>query len=285
MTEPGPQADEDEEVPAPPTDEEVAVPDPSAGQDPRPATAGDGPLLVLTSEELDLLEAAHARHLGLDPDTVSTTTAPGPDGTARAEAMRSLQGRGLLDERGLLTEDSALADLVLLLLDVRLAARALLVVERRLAGAEERPDLRLLHLLETGGVVEDLHHGGWHGLDLCLEADDLAERALAPVLPPDAVAGDGEPVVLDPADPDASAARLRASVLAQLTLASPEAEIEESVLLAVGERGCHLARRGHGPDAEVAAAVLEPVDPDDVRDLVRGWVSQIVEAAEPDGIR
>ncbi|OLT14932.1 hypothetical protein BJF80_11145 [Serinicoccus sp. CUA-874] len=271
--------------------------DPSAAEVPG---VGTGPLLVVTPEELDLLERAHAAHLGLDPQPEPLTE--GADlqrrEGARDEALRSLQGRGLLDAHGRLVEDQPLAELVLLLLDVRLGARALLVVERRLAGAEDRPDLRLLHLIEAGGVVEDQHHTGWHGLNLCLEPSELADRALAPVLPPDAVAGQGEAMVLDLGDPDAAAARLRASVLAELTLvrpepvagaepgpgSTPEVGPEESVLLAVGEHGCHLARPGTGTDGEVGGPVFEPVTPGDVRDLVGGWVERVVEPVAPDGI-
>ncbi|WP_299519919.1 hypothetical protein [uncultured Serinicoccus sp.] len=271
---------------------------------PGPGLPG-GPVLVVTAVELELLEDAHDR--SLDPATLDegaarlgTVTGPTPRACppaaqerprpARAEALLSLQGRGLLDADGALTAGTALTDLVLVMLDVRVAAEALLVVERRLAGAEDRPDLRLLHLVAAGGVVEDLHAGGWHGLDLLVDPGQLAEEALAPVLPPDARAGRGEPVVLDPDDPDAAAAALGAGLLAELTLARPGSGTEESVLLAVGESGCHVAWAPATPrEGPSTAGVLDdrpaapprltfaPTSPDALRALVREWVSRVVE--------
>lgn len=259
---------------------------------------GTGPVLVVTPHELDLLEDAHARALGIDVDgeglgdpagdAVRPRRARGGS-AARAEALLSLQGRGLLDAHGALVPDSPLADLVLVMLDVRLAAEALLVVERRLAGAEDRPDLRLLHLVAAGGVVEDLHPGGWHGLDLLVDPDLLADHALAPVLHPEAVAGVGGPVRLDLADPDEAAATLGARVLAELTLARPDAGTEESVLLAVGASGCHVATTtappptgtvGSTPSSDSRsrpALTFAPTTPEAVRAMVQEWVARVVE--------
>ncbi|WP_298888000.1 hypothetical protein [uncultured Serinicoccus sp.] len=264
-----------------------------------------GPVLVVTAVELELLEDAHDRLLdatALDEGAARhgrvTGSAPGADPPAtperarpaRAEALLSLQGRGLLDADGALTTGTAFTDLVLVMLDVRLAAEALLVVERRFAGAEERPDLRLLHLIAAGGVAEDLHGGGWHGFDLLVDPGQLAEEALAPVLPPDARPGRGEPVVLDPEDPDAAADALGAGLLAELTLARPGSGTEESVLLAVGASGCHVAwapgtpREGpptaRAPDDHPAARptlTFAPTSPDALRAVVLEWVSRVVD--------
>lgn len=231
------------------------------------------PVLVLTPEELDLLEEAHAHSLGVEPERDVPVT------PARAQALHSLQGRGLLGGDARLLEGGALTDLVLLMLDVRVAADALLVVERRLAGSEDRPDLRLLHLLPSGGVVEDLHPGGWHGLDLHVDPDLLAEQALATVLPPDARAGEGDDLVLDLGDPDA-AASWGAVLLAELTLARPAGGTEESVLLAVGSSGCHLATDPGRTDGRVT---FVPTTPEVVQTMVREWVSRVVDPVEDQG--
>ena len=283
--------------------------DPTVPGDPWATPGGSGPwggpVLVVTPAELEVLEDAHARlldasaHEGAGDDRRGTTgrperadrpVAPVAHRPGRPEAVQSLQGRGLIDAEGALATGAPFADLVLVMLDVRVAAEALIVVERRLAGAEEHPDLRLLHLIAAGGVVEDLHPGGWHGLDLLVDPGRLAEQALAPLLPPDAAAGRGEPVVLDPEDPDAAAATLGARLLAELTLARPGAGTEESVLLAVGDSGCHVAwapAASPGDPATAPAAgegtasrpapTFAPTSPEALRGLVREWVSRVVE--------
>ncbi|WP_151525256.1 hypothetical protein [Serinicoccus kebangsaanensis] len=270
----------------------VALTGGSEEREPDDGAEGPGPLLVVTPAELELLEDAHAAHLGLEgpaggpADGQGQGRPPARGRAGRTEALRSLQGRGVLDAQARLVAGSAVADLVLVLLDVRVSAQALLVVERRLAGSEHQADLRLLHLVESGGVVEDLHPQGWHALDLCLEPAELADRALEPMLPPDAAPGGGEPITLDTGDPDPSTARLSASVLAELTLVRPDGRPEASVLLAVGERGCHLAHREDLDEATrrgSGALVFTPVAPDTVRELVRGWVRRVVTPADPDG--
>lgn len=171
----------------------------------------------------------------------------------------------------------------------------MVVVERIVAGHEHRPDLRILHLVPEGGVVQDVHPHGLHGFDLHVDAQDLVRAALAPVLPSDARPGQGAVRHVDPAHPELVAAVLeQPGVLAELTLAGADGERVEAYLLAVGRAGCFLARRpqppgtpldmpppdpqpdAQPPDAQPQLA-FTPVSPGEVQDLITRWVQETVE--------
>lgn len=259
------------------------------------------PLLVLTEEELLLLEQAHLDGLTECPDVDARS--PGARGTAHrqgglAEARRSLTGRGLLSADGRLAEDSGPAHVLGLLLDVRLAADLLVVVERRMAGREDRPDCRLVHVmhLERVAVVEDVQADGLRGLHLVVgeehsshshraaEQAGLVEAALAPVLPADAVPGTGPVRCVDVARPDLLTTVLSgAVVLAEITVTTPDTrgDSPRGALLTVGPDGCFLARRGAAGTAwpgTTSEGVLrfEPVSREDVTRLLTGWMADAV---------
>lgn len=265
-----------------------------------------GPLFVLTGTELEVLETAHLRSLtdhlpeglGLDPGH----DPPDPDdiGAAWVEAIGSLTARGLLDHDGELSGTAA-GLLVRTLLDVRLGATALVVVERLLGGPEQRRDLRLLHLVELGAVVEDLPAEGHHGLDLVLDPDLLVEDLVGLLVPPDASRGDreGSSLELDPQAPELMGERLgHPTVLVELTLVRPGAAVtdptrpEEAHLVALGPSGCWAARReqapGPGGDQSPAGQqsprggplTFRAVGPDWVRSTVTAWVGAVLQPGE-----
>lgn len=250
-----------------------------------------GPLMAVTAAELAVLERAHLAGLraadgdagvGADlddtPDLVDTTD------SVLSEARRSLLSRGLLQPDGRLAEETAPADLAALLLDIRLGAAALIVIERRIAGREHLPDLRILHLIPEGGVIEDVHPEGLVGLDLQVDPAELVHAALAPVLPSDAAQGRGEARFVDPQHPELFAKVLdEPGVLAELTLAAGDGQRVESYLLAVGRSGCWLSRAAEEveptgderPDPQLLT--FDPVSPDDVQELIARWVDGVVE--------
>lgn len=227
--------------------------------------ASDGALLVLTTTELQVLEVAHLSGLVEHQPQVE---GPGGDVAEAAwvEAITSLSARGLIGADGRLEEGTAAGQLAQTVLDVRLGADALVVVERllqvddpgprrrseRQAGSGPRRDVRVLHLLPVGAVVEDVHAEGLHGFDLVLEPDDLVQAVTDVLVPPDAVAGpeeDGRPQVveIDPGRADLVAAMLGyPTVLAELTLATAEARTQGH-LVALGAGGCWAATRRPGP--------------------------------------
>ena len=238
------------------------------GADPLAQSRAHGPLLTLTGTELEVLEAAHlvglAGHRPVDADEDGV-------GEAWVEAIRSLGARGLLGADGGLSQDNAVGMLVRTLLDVRLGAAAVVVVERLLGAPDERRDLRLLHLLPLGAVVEDLHEEGWHGFDLVLDPDLLVAAVVEMLVPPDAAPGTGGPQLVDPGQPGQMAGQLgHPTVLAELTLVVPEGQApEQSHLVAMGPGGCFEAvRDGHGP-----ALRFGPVDPGWVEATTQRWVS------------
>lgn len=304
----------------------------------------EGPLLVLTAVELEVLEVAHLRgladHVPADPASdgqpgPATRGAPGPlpgeaagpwsdeashvgsgevthptseeTDAAWEQAIRSLTARGLVDARGRLSEVTASGVLAQTILDVRLGASAVLVVERLLGDPQESPtgppageergqdsapaphpppgagrrDLRILHLVELGGVVEDVHPDGAHGLDLVLDPAHLVDAVTQMLLPPDAAPGAG-PTVLG-ARPEEFGERLgHPTVLAELTLVGPDPQAPaEGVLLALGPGGCFQAPRP-APAGQVAAPPLDfaPVDPSWVGAVVGGWVEAVVARAQ-----
>lgn len=239
-------------------------------QRPRPV----GPALVLTAEELVALEEAHTRGL---------TALPGQPGVGElwedreggvvAQARCSLTARGLLAPDGRLPGESDLGQLLQTLLDVRLAAEALVVVERLLG--EGRRDVRLLHLVPQGGVVEDLHPEGLHGLDLVLSVVDLVASVTEMVVPGDARGCDGPEITaeLGLGDGLSSLPTLlrQPTVLAELTLARPRQEATGH-LLALGPRGCWA-----GPTpAGQGLLRLSPVEPGWVGELLTSWVQDVV---------
>lgn len=252
-----------------------------------------GPALVLTAHELTVLEEAHVRGLAsrghaartLDPEDAGSDGVgvhdagphdvgvhdADPQEAGQAQARRSLLARGLLSPVGLLPEGTDLGLLLETLLDVRLAAQALVVVERLLG--EGRRDLRLLHLVAEGGVVEDIHPEGLHGLDLVLEGADLVAAVTEMVVPDDATAGDGPEVTLELSDvgvlPDVLR---RPTVLAELTLVLPQGE-ETGHLVALGPGGCWAGRRSSGRDV----LRLWPVAPGWVEELASSWVCGVVD--------
>lgn len=272
-----------------------------------------GPLLTLTGRELEVLEAAHAQSLA------APVEADGDPGPAWVEAVRSLTARGLIDRTGRLAGTAA-GLLVRTLLDVRLGAEALVVAERLLGDPEERRDLRLLHLVELGAVVEDLHAEGYHGLDLVLEPVAVVEDLVAMLVPPDAAEGPaaegapaesraaegtpaerpaagrpaGEVLVLDPDTPEVLGERLgHPSVLVELTLVrspaglvvggSPAAREDAS---ATGEDPAHLLALGPGgcwvADRRPGGGPLtfRAVTPGWVRETLTGWVGAVLRPGE-----
>lgn len=252
-----------------------------------------GPLLVLTAAELEVLEAAHAAEL-----RATDTAGPGPTtdmaatattaATARAEAQASLVARGVLSTDGRPWDGTTAGAVARLVLDIRLGATAMIVVERLLGGTHGGRDLRMLHLVDGGGVVEDvLGEGsgaaGSRGFDLVPDPDVLVATVTQMLVPPDATAGVGEPVVLDPDTVDRFPGLVgHPTVLAELTLVRPGEEQatappEEGHLLALGPGGCWAARRaGDRPP------LVRPVPPEHVEELVRGWVRSVVDELPED---
>ena len=254
------------------------------GQDGGPVCRG--PALVLTAEELAVLEAAHHRSLtaltgepvsevgvpGAEPDRpTGQIDGPGPPGEAGlVQARCSLVARGLLSPAGQLEPDTDLGLLLQALLDVRVAAEAVVVVERLLG--DGRRDLRLLHLVPQGGVVEDVHPEGLHGLDLALRGADLLAAVTQLVVPDDATRGEGSQISVEMTDVAALPELLhRPTVLAELTMLRP-AEEETGHLVALGPRGCWAGPRPSGR----GLLRLSPVEPGWVGELAGGWIRAVV---------
>lgn len=266
-----------------------------------------GPALVLTAAELTLLEAAHVRGLATHApethlageETIGDTvlagggatdagepddgpTGRGPTAGALGQARWSLVARGLLSSDGRLPEDTDLGLLLQTLLDVRLAAEALVVVER-LVG-EGRRDVRLLHLLPQGGVVEDVYPEGLHGLDLMLSGARLVTAVTEMLVPADATGGDGPQVIADlpersaPGEASGLWTRLPAllhhpTVLAEVTMVRPQQEAVGH-LVALGPRGCWA-----GPTPTARGLLrLSPVEPEWIGELMTSWVQEVVGA-------
>ncbi|WP_131105172.1 hypothetical protein [Ornithinimicrobium sufpigmenti] len=254
-----------------------------------------GPALVLTAVELTVLEEAHARGLSAQasapgftgseevPDTGPVDAGPTgaePNDAGWSQARWSLVARGLLTTDGGLPEDTDLGRLLQTLLDVRLAAAALVVVER-LVG-DGRRDVRLLHLVPQGGVVEDVHPEGLHGLDLMLSADRLVAAVTEMLVPADARAGDGPEVTADlagaaarPGAADASvllpALLHHPTVLAELTMVRPQHEATGH-LVALGPGGCWAGPTPSG----LGLLRLSPVGPGWVGEVATSWVQDVV---------
>lgn len=247
-----------------------------------------GALLALTATELEVLEVAHLSGLvehRPEPDDGADTSA------VWVEAIRSLTARGLLGPDGRLAVDSVAGQIAQTVLDVRLGAAAVVVVERLLeaddvgrgrlasgsgrdARSGTRRDLRLLHLLPLGAVVEDVHAEGLHGFDLILEPDQLIPAVTDLVVPPDALPGptqDGQASVVDiDADQVEQLPVLlgRPTVLVELTLATADGRAEGH-LVALGPGGCWAAPRSPGRLRFAA------VPPDWVGRTVDAWVSRV----------
>ncbi len=272
------------------------------------AVAGDprevvlGPV-VLTDVELAVLEAAHRRLLGQPEHGAPPEEQAGTAGAER-EARRSLVARGLLGEDGELPEDDDVALLLGTVLDVRLAAERVLVVERILTGAGSgqggslgsgrrggsddlrvRRGTRLVHLVRSGACVEDLLVNGSHHLYLLLERDEVVPWVTRVTVPPDAVAATGPTLAVHPGRPDEIPKVLgHPTVLVELSVLAPTAEASDAVrrrsaarphhLLALGPSGCWVCEvdpRTPLPES----VVFTPVHP--------GWVGEWVRSALDEG--
>lgn len=231
---------------------------------------GPGPTLVLTAQELTVLEQAHAAGLG------TALTASGEEQEEDGQPEQLAQARWSLTARGLLTLDGGLPEgtdlglLVQTFLDVRAGAAALVVVERLMG--EGRRDLRLLHLLPEGGVVEDVHPEGLHGFDLALTGADLVEAVTTMVVPGEAEPGQGQDLTVE----DVSLLPVllhHPTVLAELTVVDETGE--RGHLAALGPGGCWAGPRPDGPEP----LRLAPVGPGWVEEVVTGWVHATVRPA------
>lgn len=224
-------------------------------------------LVALTDVELEVLEAAHLRALA--PDHLAPPTSASP-GSARQEALASLVARGVLGRDGELVEHDDLGRFLGVALDIRVAARAVVVLDRVMgpqeSGGEDIHAARLLHLTGAGVCVEDQDAAGVRALGLVADAEGAAAAVTAFLVPPDAVAGEGEDVVAGPG-PDALMRALRGpSVLAELSLLLPaetggRPAVEQTHLLALGPGGCFRSTRPSGPGAREEAMRFTPVAP------------------------
>lgn len=246
--------------------EDAETPDPEDAQ----GRVDPGPTLVLTAQELTVLERAHAAGLGTDGTPSGEDQDEDGPPEQVAQARWSLTARGLLTLDGALPEDTDLGLLVQTILDVRVGASALVVVERLLA--EGRRDLRLLHLIPEGGVVEDVHPEGLHGFDLALTGADLVETVTTMVVPGDAEPGQGQELTVE----DVSLLPVllhHPRVLAELTVVDETGE--RGHLVALGPGGCWAGPRPDGPEP----LRLAPVGPGWVEEVVTGWVHATVRPA------
>lgn len=234
-----------------------------------------GVLLALTSTELEVLEAAHLT--GLAGHRPSGTGAAVADGWV--EAIRSLTVRGLLAHDGTIAAATPAGEVAQTLLDVRLGASTVIVVERLLGDPGHRRDLRVLHLLPVGGVLEDVHPDGVHGLDLVLDPGRLVRAVTDAILPPDVGRGPDappgspgpHPVVVQQGEAELLPSLLgHPTVLAELTLVEQGGRVEGH-LLALGPAGCWAASREEGPLRFVPVAV------DWVGSRVTAWVEEVVD--------
>ena len=248
-----------------------------------------GPVVV-TDLELSLLEDAHLRLLGEDLTAGSSGTehqaAPG----AAAEARLSLVARGLLDEHGELSGTDGATEVVMTMLDVRLAADVVLVAERVVAagpvldsasgatGPGGRRLVRLVHVVGSGACVEDVLPDGAHHLHLLVDRDALAPWVTAATVPPDAAPGTGPPRAVNPTRPETIATELSGpTALVELSALVPDRTADPSPdasmpsahhLVALGPAGCWVT------DVDVRRTlpervVFRPVDPAWVGEWVR----------------
>lgn len=270
--------------------------------------------LALTEAELTELGSAHLRSLGID-EGCAGELAPGRDLHARTqaavEARRALVARGLLTPTGCLLDghggpgagaadagvpegqDSADADgswdeaaqIIRAVLDIRAAATRTLVVDRLVATSDQghvQHDVRLVHLLDDVACVEDLTDGGACYLWLLLGPEEVAAAVAGVVVPEDAAPGSG-PVRPAPVDrPEVMGELLdRPTVLATLSVLDAEAEPVDEHLLALGPRGCWLARRT--PGAPGPQLVFRAVEPGWVLDRVRDLIGTPPPTTRPGG--
>ncbi len=253
---------------------------------------GLGPVVV-TDRELAVLEEEHRRLLG-EPVDAEADRAEGPAGEVRAlqEARLSLVARGLLGRDGGLCEDDDLAVLVVTLLDVRLAADRVLVVERVQAApevtAEPLRGTRLVHVVDSGACVEDVLPDGSRHLYLVLDRAQVGTWVAAVTVPGGAAAGRGPVLVVDRDRPEQIPTILgRPSVLAELSVLPSAAEAHRSThdrdgapvhhLLALGPSGCWVTDVAAGRSLP-GRVTFRPVDPGWVQD----WVRSVLDAATTD---
>lgn len=250
----------------------------SAAQDAEGQALGP---VVVTGRELAVLEEEHRGLLGV-PAPAAAEHGAGGDDSGRQEARSSLVARGLLGPDGTLGEEDDLAVLVGTVLDVRLAADRVLVVERVAAGpdatAEPLRGTRLVHLVDAGACVEDLLPDGSRHLYLLLDRDHVVTWVTAVTVPEDAVAGSGPVRVVDVDRPEEVLVFLgRPSVLAELSVLPSVEDALCSVrdrdrspahhLLALGPSGCWVT------DVEAGRSLPERVA---FRPVRRGWVGEWV---------
>jgi hypothetical protein len=263
-----------------------------------------GPLVV-TDMELSELEGAHRRLLAGSEPVGQEVEDSVPAGGAR-EARRSLMARGLLDESGGLAGADDISVLVTTVLDVRLGADLVLVVERveAVGGAgsdgdgagtahagevssdpEVRRGTRLVHLVASGACVEDLLPDGSHHLYLLLDRADVVAWVTAVTVPRCAVAGTGPVRAVHPDRPEEIPLMLgHPCILVELSVIVPDQEVRDAVdaetaspahhLLALGRSGCWVTEVDPGRSLP-ETVLFRPVHP--------GWVGEWVRSALDDG--
>ncbi|GGK62338.1 hypothetical protein [Ornithinimicrobium pekingense] len=279
-----------------------------------------GPVVV-TQTELTLLEAAHRRLLGEDPDVAAgpahvdaavVDADPAAGAGAAREARLSLVARGLLDRAGDLLEDDEAALLVTTLLDLRLAADRVLVVDRVVAGAgpaagagdddgdhvpgpgpRHSHGTRLVHVLGDGACVEDLLPDGARHLYLLLDAEEVVPWVTDVTVPPDAAPATGPPRAVRPDRPEEIAEVLgRPTVLAELSVLTPgdgapaawtgQEAPPTRALLALGPAGCWVTEVRRGEDLP-GHVLFRPVHPGWVEEWVRSAARPAPTAGRPEG--
>lgn len=245
-------------------------------------------LVVLTTTELEVLEEAHLRTLGVQPPPRESPTGSEEEahhGAARREAAASLVARGLTDPTGCLVERDDLGSLVATALDLRLASDRVVVLDRVIGptgtGEEDLHGARLLHLSPAGVCVEDLDGSGLRGLGLLADPEDAVGIATAFLVPPDARDGAGEPFGAGPAPPGLMVALRRPTVLAEVSLLVPEedrSQLVEAHLLALGPQGCFRSTRPAGPRDRGRPVRAVPVEGGGMRfaPVPTGWVGEWV---------
>lgn len=263
---------------------------PPAPQDVRtPAALGP---VVVTARELAVLEEEHRRLLGEPATEAGHADAAAAEVRALQEARLSLVARGLLGTDGALREDDDLAVLVATVLDVRLAADRVLVVERIQAGpgatAHPLRGTRLAHVVDAGACVEDVLPDGSHHLYLLLDRAEVTAWVTSVTVPEGATAGAGPVRAVDPGRPEQIPTILgRPSVLAELSVLYPALAAGGSRhdrghppvhhLLALGPSGCWVTDLEPGRTLP-GRVTFRPVDPGWVQD----WVRSVLDAATTD---
>ena len=154
-----------------------------------------------------------------------------------ADKIPAELGREIMAHDGTIAAATPAGEVAQTLLDVRLGASTVIVVERLLGDPGHRRDLRVLHLLPVGGVLEDAHPDGVHGLDLVLDPGRLVRAVTDAILPPDVGRGPDappgspgpHPVVVQQGEAELLPSLLgHPTVLAELTLVEQGGEPAEA---------------------------------------------------------